>query len=221
LPRTVGLEKDSGCPDSDGDGIVDKFDNCPAVPGVISENGCPMSDRDNDGIADSKDDCPDEAGTEEFRGCNSGDADNDGVRDNVDSCPNTAGSAAHQGCPAPKTPTVVEEKLNFATRNINFATGSRALTLDSRTALEEIVSVLNTYPNERISINGYTDNVGNSVNNQKLSERRAKACYDYLVAKGIAVARLTYAGYGEANAIASNATKEGQRMNRRVEFVLK
>ena len=220
-PEAAGTAANDGCPDGDGDGVVDKFDDCPTVKGVISENGCPMKDRDEDGIADAQDACPDEKGTAEFGGCAYGDTDKDGIRDNVDNCPTTAGTAAYNGCPAPKTPTVVEEKLSFATRNINFETGSRALTGSSYTVLDEVAAVLNSYPDVLVDINGYTDNVGNSVSNQQLSLKRAKACYDYLVGKGVSATRLKYAGYGEANAIASNSTKEGQRTNRRVEFVIK
>ncbi len=220
-PEVAGLAKNSGCPDTDGDGIVDKYDDCPTVVGIIGENGCPIKDRDEDGIADAVDTCPDEKGIAEHGGCAYGDKDKDGVRDNVDVCPTTAGLPAYSGCPAPKEPTLVEEKLSFATKNINFETGSKALTTSSYTVLDEVAEVLNSYPDVLVDINGYTDNVGNSTNNQKLSLKRAKSCYDYLVGKGVSAARLNYAGYGEANALVSNATKEGQRKNRRVEFVIK
>jgi len=219
-PEAAGTAENDGCPDSDGDGIVDKFDECPTVVGIISEKGCPMKDRDEDGIADADDACPDEKGIAEFGGCAYGDKDNDGVRDNVDNCPSLAGGGTASGCPMVKEPTVIEESLNFATKNVNFATGSRALTRGSYAALDDIARVLNAYPDQKIRINGYTDNVGNSVVNQKLSQARAKAAYDYLIGKGIDASRLSYAGYGEANAIASNATAEGRDANRRVEFVL-
>lgn len=220
-PQMAGTSANNGCPDTDGDGIVDKFDECPTVAGTISEKGCPMADRDADGIADAKDACPDEKGTAEFGGCAYGDSDRDGIRDNVDSCPTTPGTAAYSGCPAPKAPTVVVERLSFATRNINFETGSRTLANSSYTVLDEVASVLNSYPDVMVDINGYTDNVGNSTSNQQLSLNRAKTCYEYLIGKGVSASRLKYAGYGEANAIASNATKEGQRTNRRVEFVIR
>lgn len=220
-PEAAGTTENSGCPDGDGDGIVDKYDECPKIAGIISEKGCPIKDRDEDGIADAQDLCPDEKGMVEFGGCAHGDKDNDGVPDNLDLCPMTAGLEVYRGCPASKEPTVLEEKLSFATKNINFETGSRAFTSSSYSVLDEVATVLNSYLDVMVDINGYTDNIGNSANNEKLSIRRAKSCYDYLVGKGVSASRLKYAGYGEANAIASNVTKEGQRMNRRVEFIVK
>ena len=53
--------------DADGDGILDKEDICPDVPGVKKFNGCP--DTDNDGIADNEDSCPDRPGSAKMKGC--------------------------------------------------------------------------------------------------------------------------------------------------------
>jgi outer membrane protein OmpA-like peptidoglycan-associated protein len=124
--HTVGLAIKFGGKDTDGDGIYDKNDACPDVPGLEAFNGCP--DSDNDGIEDSKDDCPNQAGLAEFNGCPDGDsdgiadkddacptvaglkalggcpdADADGVADNDDSCPNEKGPSANKGCPWPDT----------------------------------------------------------------------------------------------------------------------
>jgi len=124
--HTAGISIKFGGTDSDGDGIYDKDDACPDVPGLAAFNGCP--DTDGDGIEDSKDDCPNEAGLAEFNGCPdtdgdgvadkndkcptvaglkalSGcpDADGDGVADGDDKCPSVAGPAANQGCPWPDT----------------------------------------------------------------------------------------------------------------------
>jgi outer membrane protein OmpA-like peptidoglycan-associated protein len=53
--------------DRDGDGVIDKIDRCPDVPGLATLQGCP--DRDNDGVADADDRCPDVAGTAAAKGC--------------------------------------------------------------------------------------------------------------------------------------------------------
>ncbi len=81
--------------DTDGDGIVDKKDECPTVPGLADFNGCP--DRDGDGIVDKRDNCPDVAGPVDLKGCP--DSDGDGIIDIEDQCPNVAGGAALKGCP--------------------------------------------------------------------------------------------------------------------------
>ncbi len=98
-PDTPGLKEFNGCPDSDGDGIIDKNDDCPQEAGLAKYNGCP--DKDGDGIIDSKDSCPEVAGLAELNGCP--DADGDGVADGQDECPNVAGPKANKGCPWPDT----------------------------------------------------------------------------------------------------------------------
>lgn len=95
LRYSLGLSIRFGGTDTDGDGIYDKKDACPDVPGLEEFNGCP--DTDGDGIQDSEDICPDTAGLAEFKGCP--DTDGDGISDNNDSCPNVAGLADMGGCP--------------------------------------------------------------------------------------------------------------------------
>jgi len=94
-PEVPGLREFDGCPDTDGDGIPDNKDGCPEEAGTAELNGCP--DADGDGIADKDDACPDAAGSAEMNGCP--DTDGDGVADNVDKCPEQAGEATNNGCP--------------------------------------------------------------------------------------------------------------------------
>ncbi|MEP0133480.1 MAG: OmpA family protein [Eudoraea sp.] len=96
-PEVPGLEAFNGCPDSDGDGIEDSKDACPNEAGSKEMNGCP--DSDGDGIADKDDACPNEAGLAALAGCP--DADGDGIADKDDQCPNEAGPAENNGCPWP------------------------------------------------------------------------------------------------------------------------
>ena len=98
-PEVPGLPEFNGCPDTDGDGIEDSKDDCPNEAGLAEFNGCP--DTDGDGIADKDDDCPSVAGLKALNGCP--DADGDGVADKDDECPNEAGPAANKGCPWPDT----------------------------------------------------------------------------------------------------------------------
>lgn len=94
-PEVPGLKEFDGCPDTDGDGIPDNKDACPEDAGPAELNGCP--DADGDGIADKDDACPEAAGSVEMNGCP--DTDGDGIADNVDKCPEEAGDAANNGCP--------------------------------------------------------------------------------------------------------------------------
>ncbi len=93
-PEVKGLAKFGGCPDTDGDSIEDIRDNCPDLAGPVKFNGCP--DSDGDGIEDSKDLCPNASGIAQFKGCP--DTDKDGIEDSKDKCPNVAGIAAFEGC---------------------------------------------------------------------------------------------------------------------------
>ncbi len=92
---TAGIKFRIGNIDTDKDGVPDKTDLCPTVPGKIELAGCP--DKDNDGIADKDDACPDVAGKPEFKGCP--DTDGDGIPDKDDRCPTQAGKKELQGCP--------------------------------------------------------------------------------------------------------------------------
>ena len=98
-PDVPGLKEFDGCPDTDGDGIPDNKDSCPEEAGTAEMNGCP--DSDGDGIADQEDACPDAAGSAEMGGCP--DSDGDTVVDKDDKCPNEAGAVGNDGCPWPDT----------------------------------------------------------------------------------------------------------------------
>jgi hypothetical protein len=89
--------------DTDGDGVPDARDRCPAEAGSPSNAGCPVRDRDRDGLEDDRDACPDTQGPRENRGCPWPDSDGDGVLDKDDACPRVPGVRANRGCPWPDT----------------------------------------------------------------------------------------------------------------------
>jgi outer membrane protein OmpA-like peptidoglycan-associated protein len=68
-PDEAGLEQFNGCPDTDGDGVMDKNDECPNEAGPIENKGCPVKDQDGDGVPDAEDKCPGVAGVAENYGC--------------------------------------------------------------------------------------------------------------------------------------------------------
>lgn len=212
-PTEAGTVK--GCPDSDYDGVADKDDKCPREPGTVATGGCPeVKDNDGDGIPDEKDPCPDAAGP--FKGCP--DSDSDGVADNLDKCPSTAGPATNFGCPEVKKET--KERLEFATKNVQFETGKVELKSSSFKILDEIAGIMKQYPDYKLSIRGHTDNVGDPERNLRLSTERAKTCYDYFVYRGIKPERLRSAGYGDTRPLGDNNRTAGRTKNRRVEFEL-
>jgi outer membrane protein OmpA-like peptidoglycan-associated protein len=83
-----------------------------------------------------------------------------------------------------------------------------------------MTAIFKEYPKASFTIEGHTDSVGSERSNQILSERRANAVRDYLIANGISDDRLTAVGYGETRPIDSNKTRSGRANNRRVEVKL-
>ena len=215
-PDVFGLKEFGGCPDTDNDGIADKDDECPEVAGKPELKGCP--DADNDGIADKDDKCPQQAGPKENNGCPWPDRDGDGVLDKDDECPEEAGPASNKGCP--EVTQEVQTQLNSFAKTILFDVGKSTIRPESATVLNNIVNVLNKYKNSKFSVEGYTDTSGNKDKNQRLSEDRAYSVKAYLVDKGINPARLSAKGFGPEKPIASNKTKKGRELNRRVEINL-
>ena len=96
-PDVPGLKEFEGCPDTDGDGIPDNEDDCPEEAGPVENKGCP--DTDGDGVLDKDDACPEVKGLEELNGCP--DADGDGVADPDDECVDVVGPVENNGCPWP------------------------------------------------------------------------------------------------------------------------
>ncbi|WP_332733472.1 OmpA family protein [Flavihumibacter sp.] len=100
-PGVAGLERYKGCPipDTDKDGINDEEDKCPTEAGLPKYGGCPIPDTDKDGVNDEEDKCIDVPGIAKYNGCPIPDSDKDGVNDEEDKCPNEAGLVRYQGCP--------------------------------------------------------------------------------------------------------------------------
>ena len=114
----------------------------------------------------------------------------------------------------------VEVGKTYDLHDIHFPTNSYALTRQSIYIIEMLMEFLNENPRIKVEIQGHTDNVGDDNANLILSDNRAKAVYDYMVAHGISAARLRYKGYGENAPVASNTTPEGRAKNRRTIFLI-
>jgi outer membrane protein OmpA-like peptidoglycan-associated protein/tetratricopeptide (TPR) repeat protein len=103
-------------------------------------------------------------------------------------------------------------------KNIFFDFDKFDLKPESQVELNRLFDLLQKNKAMKIEIGGHTDNKGTAEYNQKLSESRARAVYDYLVNKGIDKNRLSYKGYGLTKPIDTNDTEEGRANNRRTEF---
>lgn len=94
------------------------------------------------------------------------------------------------------------------------------LSADAKANLDQLVTILNEYPDTNIELQGHTDSKGSVSYNQGLSERRATTVSNHLSGKGINVSRLAIRGYGETATKYENETDEGRAQNRRVEFLI-
>lgn len=101
--------------------------------------------------------------------------------------------------------------------NITFATNDATISPSFYQTLDKVAQQLND-GKVAIVVSGYTDSTGNDGINIPLSQRRAQAVQQYLIAKGVPSNRISSQGYGSANPIASNATANGKQQNRRVEL---
>lgn len=200
-----GVELVAASADSDNDGVPDSRDKCPGTPpgAIVDGFGC-ETDKDGDGVVDRLDQCP---GTEP------------GTRVDEIGCP-----APPEGC-RPPFPGEKVDAFGCAVggdtvilRGVTFDFDKARLTHNAKVILDLVADTLLAAPEIRVEIAGHTDSIGSEAYNQKLSERRAKAVYDYLVQRGIDAGRMTVKGYGESQPIASNETEEGRELNRRVEL---
>ncbi len=217
-PRGAYIDEE-GCPkDADGDGIFDGMDDCPETPpaakGFVDIHGCPI-DSDYDGIPDYLDRCrsgPIGALVDEF-GCPT-DGDGDGVYDGLDDCPATQPGIEvdERGC----------IDVSFINKpylvNVDYRPGSFELDPRTKERLKPLISKLKILNQVKITINGYTDNVGPAEANQTVSQRRANRMRDWLESEGISRDRMTAVGKGETNFLTSNDTADGRAKNRRIEL---
>jgi len=88
-------------------------------------------------------------------------------------------------------------------------------------SLVRVATILNQFPEMSVGIEGHTDNVGTAEYNLELSERRARAVYDFLVSQDVAAGRMTSAGFGMTRPVADNGTAAGRQRNRRVDLVIR
>jgi outer membrane protein OmpA-like peptidoglycan-associated protein len=100
---------------------------------------------------------------------------------------------------------------------VNFDTAKATIRPESFSHLDTVVDFMVHKKDARVEISGHTDNVGNALANQTLSEKRAQACRTYIVSKGIDKKRLDAIGFGDQHPIAPNDTDEGRQKNRRIE----
>lgn len=114
-----------------------------------------------------------------------------------------------------------EELIVTMPGGLLFDTGSAAVSPAVQRDLTALANNLVAYPDSIVSVIGHTDDTGSTEFNQRLSEQRANAVAGVLVDRGVSSARIVASGRGETQPVASNATEEGRRQNRRVEVIIR
>ena len=122
--------------------------------------------------------------------------------------------------PEAKVERVGEGIVVELSSQILFGFDQADLSTEAKSNLDQLVKVLNEYPDTDIELQGHTDSRGSEAYNQTLSERRAGAVSSYLASRGINNTRLSTKGFGETMPKYDNDTEEGRAQNRRVEFLI-
>lgn len=108
----------------------------------------------------------------------------------------------------------------FQFKNLTFDTGSATIAGESGSEVDNLAAILKAYPSVKVAVHGHTDNTGQDAANLELSQARADAVKDRLVAQGIDASRVMTKGFGQTMPTADNSTAVGRQQNRRIEVVL-
>jgi len=138
------------------------------------------------------------------------DSDKDGIIDSKDKCPNTSTKFIVDNLGCPQTPAL----------NIKFESKQFTLTEKILDQVQGLAEFLHENTNYQVVIYGYTDSVGNDLDNKELSQKRADTVKEALMFYDISSTKLTAIGRGEENPIADNSTAEGREKNRRIAIEL-
>ena len=222
--------------DRDGDGIIDREDDCPDDPedrdGFEDSDGCPDPDNDEDGILDAQDDCPDEPedkdAFEDEDGCPDLDNDKDGIPDLKDKCPlkpeTKNGIEDDDGCPdkalveydpeAGRIRILLEAMVHFDWNADDVPDQYKAV-------LKQVAHVMKVHPEIKLlRVEGHTSWTGDHAWNMELSRRRAATVTGWLMHFGLQPERVIARGYGFTQLRVKKRGPKFNWVNRRVEFVI-
>jgi outer membrane protein OmpA-like peptidoglycan-associated protein len=105
---------------------------------------------------------------------------------------------------------------------LNFDVGKSTIKPDYFTLLTKVQDAIKTFPGCSVTVEGHTDALGSDEINRKISQDRADAVRQYLLANmSVPASRFDSVGFGETKPIASNETDEGRTKNRRIDLVIR
>ena len=183
-----------------------------------------LKDSDADGVPDYLDKEPNTpSGARVSPSGTTLDSDGDGTPDHLDKCPFQPGAAASNGCPVEVSRNEVDylrKAINDGYVNVYYAFDSSKPLAYSISAAQYISNFLKRNPGTSVEVKGYADELGSEDYNIKLSESRAKAVYDLIIASGVDASRVSYKGYGEDTSV-DKSSADARQMARRASFEVK
>ena len=236
LRHNASLYIGLGDTDKDGDGIINRKDKCPKIPGLSEFNGCP--DADIDGIPDPEDKCPEIFGEQVNNGCpeadNLSEENKMQVDENSESQIATESptfsdniSSIDQQSSEDKLVALEDEKISNITLPdeqmlIYFpANSSRVLGKTTIKKLKNIVDILLSEMDLKVLLEGHSSNDGDFSINLNLSQQRANIVRDFLIEEGIESNRISVKALGEDEPIYDNNKTQGRVLNRCVLIIIK
>jgi OOP family OmpA-OmpF porin len=208
--------------DEDCDGIIDKVDFCPTVPGLKKYNGCPIPDSDCDSINDEEDKCPMVAGLRRYNGCPIPDTDGDSVNDEEDKCPTAKGLVKYKGCPIPFDETLAADSISGDTMiyYIYYDPNRIKTNTNGNVTLNKIRNLLKANETLNIKISGYSDKNNSPKIAFKQSANRAIIVRNYMKNDGVPANRMKIYYWGSKKALVSRNNKSDEWKDRRVEIAV-
>jgi large repetitive protein len=232
LPKQAAPAIDLSQQDTDFDKIPDSVDQCPELPedrdGFEDEDGCPDPDNDKDGIPDEQDKCPlipeDMDGFEDDDGCLDLDNDKDGIADPNDACPNEPetinGFEDDDGCPDKGESLVISTPDRLELLEVVSFSGS-TISKPSANVLGQLAATLRARTDIlRLRITVHVQPTKSPDKDKALSDRRAQAVREWLVARGIAAERIDARGFGGTNPLVPATRKGAAQINERLELII-
>ncbi|MDZ4666371.1 MAG: OmpA family protein [bacterium] len=207
-----------GTLDSDNDGIVDKFDKCPDVAGLFSNNGCPAVEevaalKEKEALVDKK--------VEQAASTASATPTvNSTANSTVVSAPANTSSSSNVKGMSDDAKYRLKNEILVEMNPIRFSFNSYQLNAKAYEQLNTIAVIMRNNAAYKINLTGYTDDDGSADFNKKLAESRAMAVSEYLQSRGINKDRVKIMAMGKDSPLDDNTSKIGKANNRRVECKL-
>ncbi|MFM7016254.1 MAG: OmpA family protein [Bacteroidota bacterium] len=195
--------------DTDGDGVVDRLDQCPGVFGTVANNGCIDPALQAAALAKLEKEAMAKAESVV------------GARYAAEAKAKAESEA--QAKQAAETKAAEEQKAKeqlLQDRTLIFNDDSAVILPEAKAQADEVVAALKQNPSASVKVEGHTDNYGTKKNNVKVSRNRAARVSKYLIKNGIEASRIASSYYGESRPKHSNRTRLGKKLNRRVEIIV-